>query len=70
MADADPKTARSPTAAPKAGRQAKGGNVYNLKGEKLDSVDDIWMDRDGARPVNLGSFLDRGGDSISYRKRP
>ncbi len=52
------------------GRQAKGGHVYNLKGEKLDSVDDIGMGRDGARPVNPGSFLDRGGESISYRKRP
>lgn len=70
MADADPKPPRFPAAAHKAGRHSKGGNVYTLKGEVLDGVDDAGKDRRGVRPDNPGSFLDFGGPSLSYRKRP
>lgn len=70
MADADPKPPRSPAAARKVSRHSKGGNVYTLKGEALDGAKDIGTDRQGARPDNPGSFLDFGGPSLSYRKRP
>jgi len=67
MAKAVPLSRRQPAL---MARQGKRGNVFNLKGDQMDGGDDSPPGRKIVRTTYAGSFLDRGGPSLSYRKGP
>jgi hypothetical protein len=62
MADTAPKTTGSRIAA----GPIKDSNVYNLAGEKLESVDDIRIGGNSGRATKAKSFLDMAEGPIRY----
>lgn len=65
MADAAPKTVGSPIAG-----TIKDSNIYNLAGEKLESVDDVRIGRNSGRAMKAKSFLDMHEGPLCYPGRP
>lgn len=66
MGDAALKAARLPN----ADNIVKASNVFNLAGEMIDPGDAGTIDSVGCRVRGAASFLDMGGDSISYSRKP